>query len=760
MKKVAFLCLLNLVCIGLFSQKTNSADTLKVIYKEKAGFYSSSLKVDLTSNINEAAIYFTTDGSNPNKYSKKFKEPFEINKTTVIRSIAVLKDLESRIHTNTYFINTNHKLPVVSISTTPLNLWDSTSGIYTKGCCASEFAPYKGANFWKNKEVKATIEYFNEEKSQVINQLVDIRIFGGFSRSLPQKSLAIIAKKEYGDKRLSYPFFKTKPEIKKFKSLVLRNSGGDFNKSNIRDAFLTHLSEGAGLTVQAYQPVVMYLNGEYWGIQNLREKINEHFIESNFGVDKDSVDIVRHRYDLQHGSTKEYHKLLAFLQSNNFRSNNKIIELSSMMNIDNYLRHHIAEVYFDDQDASGNVRYWRKKGANNQWNWVLFDTDLSYGINNWKGYKNNTLELYTTYSEEKWPNPHWATFIIRKLLENDSIKNTYVNITLDALSSAYSPEVATHKLDSISNLIRDEVPSHSKRWGRNPKYWEQSIAVMITFAQKRPQYLREHLRSKFNLKDTCTIKVLNDNTKGALAFNTLKKVTSLQGVYFTDRFYYLKVIPSLDYNFLGWENELKTKEDSVFVTKDVVITPIYKLKKQSNHYKKLIINELSCVDKNNYWVEFYNNSDSVISINNWILSSSDHTRTFSLGDVPPRSYVVFNSNKTKWLSFKKQDSIKIYCSDTLPVTHLVFDFSNRKKEDRFLALNLPIYNTELSEWKYAYKKQTPGEHNAYFSKVLSKEKELNQNLTWLGIFIICLGSSGVVFMFKKRPSEKGSNKTS
>ena len=104
------------------------------------------------------------------------------------------------------------------------------------------------------------------------------------------------------------------PDLKKFKSVVLRNSGGDFNKSNFRDGLMTHLATETGLVTQAFQPVVVYINGEYWGIQNLREKINEHFVEANFDVDKDSIDIVRHRYDVQHGSSKEYHKLLKYLK--------------------------------------------------------------------------------------------------------------------------------------------------------------------------------------------------------------------------------------------------------------------------------------------------------------------------------------------------------------------------------------------------------------------------------------------------------------
>ena len=114
------------------------------------------------------------------------------------------------------------------------------------------------------------------------------------------KSLAIISRKKYEKKYFKYPIFKEK-SIKKYKSFILRNSGGDFNKTHFRDALITQLTRPVNLPIQAYQPVVLYINGVYWGIHNAREKINEHYLKGNFGANPDSVTIMKHRNDLQEG---------------------------------------------------------------------------------------------------------------------------------------------------------------------------------------------------------------------------------------------------------------------------------------------------------------------------------------------------------------------------------------------------------------------------------------------------------------------------
>lgn len=747
MRKIVFLCFACLWFIPSFGQ-TNKE--IKFSTNKPAGFYLANVDISFLHNQEQEKIYFTTDGSEPNSKSKRYKEPIKIEETTVLRGALYIKGKKIKELSNTFFIGTQHDLPVVSISTNPENLWSADKGIYVEGCCADTTAPYRGANYWRKTEIKSNFEFFTEDKKQVLNQTVGVRIFGGFTRSLKQKSLSVIARKKYGSSRLEYSFFKTKPEIKKFKSVVLRNSGGDFNKSNFRDGLLTHLASEAGLTTQAFQPVVVYLNGKYWGIQNLREKISEHFIESNFDVDKDSVDIMRHRYDLQHGSSKEYRRFLKFVEKNSFKSNEKIRELAKLMDVDNYLLYHASQVYFDNQDMSGNTRYWREKGEGNRWSWLLFDTDLSFSISGSKGYKTNTLEQFTTKEDVKWPNPPWSTFLIRKLLENDSIKQLYIRTTLDLLNTTYSESNVLKKIDSIAGLIEKEIPRHSNRWNRNEKYWLRTLDVMREFAKERPSYLRQHLQDKFETSELCIITIRNNRNHGRVDINGVKDVESFSGTYLKGIEYSLKIIPNPDYLFVGWENEIIIKDSLKFTpNSDMVFKSIYKKKNPSKFSKLLKINEIKV--KNKDWIELYNLGHKTISLNNWTIHTKKGVDTIRGKSINPQGMLVLNQDEDFYFNISsKSDSVKIYDEHNLPVVSF---FVTSAKGEHY-ALKSPYHNpNKMESWLINYKEPSPGETNIFFQEMINSDNVFSKTLNAAAVFIFSFGALMFFLGLRKRPSE-------
>lgn len=143
-----------------------------------------------------------------------------------------------------------------------------------------------------------------------------IKIFGGWSRANPQKSLSVFFRKEYGDPVLKgVQLFEAKP-IDEFKSFVLRNSGNDHFNSKFRDGMMTSLTTGLNTDFAAFQPVAMYLNGEYWRIINLREKLNEDFLESNFDVPANEIDLLEYDAVVNEGSNEHYLKMLDLIKNN------------------------------------------------------------------------------------------------------------------------------------------------------------------------------------------------------------------------------------------------------------------------------------------------------------------------------------------------------------------------------------------------------------------------------------------------------------
>jgi hypothetical protein len=527
--------------------------------------------------------------------------------------------------------------------------------------------------------------------------------------------------------------------------VVLRNSGGDFNKTQMRDVLMTHIGESAGLVVQASQAVAVYINGEYWGIYNLREKINEHFIKANFGVDKDSVDMMRHRMDVQKGSNKEYQALLDYLKKNKLSSNENINMLSTKMNIDNYITHHLCQAYFDNQDYSGNVRYWRKHGENNPWNWILYDTDFGFGVSDWQAYKNNTLDSMTTYTENLWPYPHWSTFIIRKLLENDSIQQMYALRAFDLLNTSFSQKQVIQKIDSLQEILRHDMHYHTKRWGGSIARWEKNVNVLRQFATHRPKYFREHVMQKFGYKDTCVVVVKASPNEGKIKLNTLTELNEFKGVYAVGQTIFVEAIPQRDYDFVAWKNRKETAPKlSITLTGNTTLEPIFKQKPPSVWSSTIIITELKIksADKSSDWIELYNHTTEPIKLSGWKLFSERSQSTFTLPDttIGANSYLAIHLNKSCNIKPKKERLI-LYDAQNQQVFSMNIDVKKSSKQDEIsLSLKSPYHNTDIaSSWLLNHGDPTPSLPNSYFETILAKNQHQKQVLLWFGSILAFCG---------------------
>lgn len=627
------------------------------------GVYEKETLVTLNAT-EGSTIYYTLDGSSPGSGSSRYRKEIKVSSVSVIRAVAYLNGKRSDVVTNTYVCDREYDLAVISIATNPDNLWDYEHGIYVEGCCADTIEPYVGANFWKDWEKRANIEMYDEAGELCFNQQVAINLFGGFSRMLPQKSLAIFARKKYGNKRIKYQVFPER-KSKKYKSIILRNSGGDFLRTHLRDAFMTQLAKPSGVAIQEYRPAVVFLNGKYWGIQNIREKISEHYLAANFGVDKEKVDILRHNGVKRHGYSTDYKKLLAFLRNNDLSDDVKMDELSEFMDIKDYIRYNIAEVYSDNRDAGGNIRYWKERKEGAKWRWVFYDLDLGLGNNKPSGYKRNTLKKFTSANFEAWPDPSWSTFIIRSLLKNKKVETKYINTFADQLNTIYHPDTANRLLDQMKNNIDSEMHFHQKRWGSSYENWEHQISILRKFITLRPCYLRQHIMEKFEISDTINVKIIHPGTDICdIKFNTLKIKKDFSGIYFKDIPIKIKVAPKHDYEFVGWKNRDEIDNKLKFSPQgDIVLEPIIRPRQKSEYADSVIINEISFFqaekDSSKDWIELYNNSLETIDVSDWGITKSKFRKRYKIPEgtvIEPGKFLILVQKKKKFKSIYSFDS--------------------------------------------------------------------------------------------------------
>lgn len=728
----------------------------------KGGLYDHPQVVTLTA-VDSAVIYYTLDGSIPTPTSLKYTKPIEIKIVGVIRAIAYKKGLKSAVLTQSYFCDRKYTLPVISITTNPSNLWDYSSGIYVKGCCAQPVEPYLGANFWRSSERAANIEMYEPDGELCFNQGAGIGVFGGYSRGLPQKSLFVVARSKYGAKNFKYPIFPER-DFDKYKSFVLRNSGGDFKRTHFRDAFMTQMAAPTGVAIQAYRPAIVFLNGEYWGIHNIRERINEHYLASNYGVDKDNVDILRHNGDARHGTSAHYKKMLNFMRTNDLSKDAAMQKLGAMMDIEDYIRYNIAEVYSDNRDAGGNIRFWRERTDSAKWRWVLYDLDLGLGNNSYTGYKNNTLRKFTNANTELWPDPAWSTFIIRTLLSNEKVKMQYINTFADHLNTVYKEETALALIDKIQEPLKEEMKFHVKRWQTTYDNWQFHVGVLKTFVKERPTYLRKFIMEKFGLKGTVNVTINVQNEDAAkIKFNSLKIKENFKGIYFKNVPIVITVNPRHDYEFIGWKGRTeKTMSLTIVPTADLVLEPLFQPKKRSELTDKIIFSEICMfqidTDTSKDWVELYNNSDEEMDLSGWVFTKGSYKDGFKIPEgtvLESKQYVVLSEDlasfKTGYptelnalgnMDFglsKKKEHIKLYDKEGFIVDSLSYKYKDWEEK-----MGVSIVHPDSARFRpenWSLEAPNPGTGGKDFLTYLKLEADKQH---WMKIYFI--GGGGFFFI--------------
>lgn len=270
---------------------SDTALAAKAGYSIPAGRLGSATTLSLSGN----TIKYTTNGAEPKSTSLSYSQPFTINKTMIIKTKSFQSGyLPGETSANTYFLNEHSfTLPVVSLSFDPAYFYDDVIGIHVRGTNGTEGNCGTVANWNQDWERAAYFEYFDADGVKQISQPIGVKLAGGCTRGREQKSMSLYARSKYGNNDSDYAFFAQKPDITSYKSLLLRNSGNDQGQTLLRDAFLQALvNQSMDLDFQSYQPAIVYFNGEYRGIMNLREKTDEDYFLSNYAIGSDGVDFL------------------------------------------------------------------------------------------------------------------------------------------------------------------------------------------------------------------------------------------------------------------------------------------------------------------------------------------------------------------------------------------------------------------------------------------------------------------------------------
>ena len=600
----------------------------KESFLPKAGFYSN-LTIEPPTPTKGGQIYCTFDGSFPTQGSQQITSAMQITKNTVVRCSEFVNGQPADTTTQTYFIGENVSMPVVALTVNHHDMFDSTDGFYATGpmnqlrCTNPNFnqmsmggnqtdnnnskcaEPCFKANFWCEDELPVHVEYFEKgssttEKTWEID--AGISLIGNWSRYKPKKSVAIkMDNDDYGDKVLKYSFFKTRPEAKKMKSFNLRNNGNRFWTDYIGDAMMTSLMEGTDVDYQRSLQVVVFYNGEYFGIHDLRERLNRSFVETNYGIDSKSINMINIKGNSAEASgtngasVTEYQQVANQITSGNFAGDNNqsYEQMKQKFNMNSFAQYMLAEFYFHNGDwPENNIRAWGGNG--NPFKFVAFDTDHGFGFspgisgfdvqsqnmfqwalgsatrdNSQQGGQQNPGQQQPGQGQFPgmggWDIGGWGfggakqgpAQMLNKLLDNNDFKRLFINNACILLDNYLTYEKVQKKVQEMMAAIpASEQQRDQQRWPRNQGsfHWAPDGSDLIQYAQNRTQTVRQEMEQYFGLQNAVNVSISTSGSGTVLVDGMKLPSTNYQGKFYSNNELLLTAVPSNGAIFAGWSD--------------------------------------------------------------------------------------------------------------------------------------------------------------------------------------------------------------
>ena len=533
-----------------------------------SGFYSSAITVSFP-----AGTRCEQGGAEPTANSPTVEQDLTINATAVLRCRTyAVGSYPSEEIIRTYVFESQPSIAALFVTTDPLSMFSPDTGLYMTGNGASMMDPKKGANFWSNRELPVYVELFEpgSPKTPAFGVMGDYKISGQYSRAKEKKSFSVTLREEYGDKRLKYPLFPDYPELKKFKAFSLRNFGNNSGDDYVRDRIGTSMTEGLGVDYQRGRYVVVYYNGKYYGVHDLRERNNEYYYETKYGLDASDIDLIDANNDASAGSATDYKAMIEWLQSNELTSDANYQKIADQIDVDNYMNYMQAEMFVNNGDwPHNNMKKWRIASQKSKWKWFLYDVDFGFGA----GYNTQNSNVFSYVTNANGTNgmgmgmmPGMGgqqqtsgsisehTILMIRLLQNEGFKNAFINRFCVLLSMNFSADRLVKRIDELQSQVQAEVARDAEFWNYDAASMSSNLEKIKSFAQPRQQTIMSEMQQYFSLGETASV-TLSAQGSGKIAVHNLPLDQSSMTVNFYSGVpVTVTAVPNTGAVFSGWSD--------------------------------------------------------------------------------------------------------------------------------------------------------------------------------------------------------------
>lgn len=581
----------------VFASQVQSAETSV----PASGFYSGSVSVTLPANTR-----CEQGGAEATPNSALVTQTLNITGNTVLRCRTYGEGMyPSDEIIRTYVFEQQPSLATLFVTTDPLSMFSQDSGLYMTGNNAAMMDPKKGANFWSNRELPVYVELFEpgSPKTPAFGVMGDYKITGQYSRAKEKKSFAITMREEYGNKRLKYQLFPDYPELKKFKAFSVRNFGNNCGNDYVRDRLGTQMTEGLGVDYQRGRYVVVYYNGQYYGLHDLRERNNEYYYETKYGYDPDDIDLLATTSsgtdEASAGSSEDYKAMLSWLQSNELTSDANYQKIADQVDIDNYMNYMQAEMFLNNGDwPHNNMKKWRVASQKGKWRWFMYDVDFGFGVS--YNTQNGNVFSYVTNANGTngmggmnigdWGGGNMGDFgggmgdfgggnfgggqmgggqvapapgdgsisahtiLMIRLLGNEGFKKAFINRYCVLLSMNFSAERLLKQIDALQSQVQSEMNRDIEFWKFEANSFSSNLETIKSFAQTRQQTIMNEMKTYFNLGETAQV-TLSSQGSGTIKVHGLAlDQSSLAINFFKDVSVTVTAEPKSGGVFSGWSD--------------------------------------------------------------------------------------------------------------------------------------------------------------------------------------------------------------
>ena len=508
------------------------ANAQEVTFSTPGGFYDNPFELTLSCTQQGKVIHYTTNGNTPTANDPVYQGPLfldeslysksdiftiqnspdqhwvcpqTVKKCIVIRAAAfdAMGNRTSPTVTQSYFLKSlgcdTHGLPVMSMCVDSLDLFDYETGIFIPGTYFDPENPDFTGNYYQTGrewERVCNIEFY-EEQNRGINQQAGVRTHGNSTRRFPQKGLKIYAREEYGKKRFTYPFFDD-TDIESFKRLKVKPFQGGWESIGCQDYICEKMVKNLNVPGLASRPMVLFLNGEYWGIYFLQEKPDERYLEDHYDVSLQQVNLVESwGGGEEYGTNANYLSLLHWIEENDLSDSDNYQHLASLIDIDNFIDYEIFEIFIANLDwPSNNMRCWQE--GIGPWRWLFFDGDacLYWLTKDFDAFANATYD-----GDDYYPTSAIATLFFRKMMENNTFKAQFLSRFYHLITTCLSYSNTRTYYDEIHHLLRDEIPNQIERYD-NPtsvSEWERRMEKVNRFLSHRAADVESYLFEHFSV---------------------------------------------------------------------------------------------------------------------------------------------------------------------------------------------------------------------------------------------------------------------